>query len=311
MLDVAGSIIRDKLTNKMDQNPRKSVSILGKMAHRRCRTPNWSLDEKQCLLDLIKERKQVVIVKNNNGPNHSDGKDNAWNDILRELETRFGPKFSRSSLKKVKTQWQNMKRIAREEITANGPFLHKYSKQSLEVCKILNLINEVADKTATTVVSCLETRPTPSLAANIEIKTETIDEVLENEIFEPINNANNVIVNNLQNEPKPTTSTTSEHSSDVSNDPGQNSNTPMNKNLVTGNPFIRSNFVEEFPNVNPFHRDLNDYYRYTAIEKQLKLETLREERQIVKTMKETAAINKIIAEQRLKHLLWVKQKQMA
>lgn len=53
------------------------------------------------------------------------------------------------------------------------------------------------------------------------------------------------------------------------------------------------------------------YFRYTAAEKQMKMETLKEERQVVRAMRETAELNKIIAEQKLKHVLWAKQQEMA
>lgn len=51
-------------------------------------------------------------------------------------------------------------------------------------------------------------------------------------------------------------------------------------------------------------------FRYSAVEKQLKMDSLKEERQIVRAMRETAELNKIIAEQRLKHVLWVKKQEM-
>lgn len=50
--------------------------------------------------------------------------------------------------------------------------------------------------------------------------------------------------------------------------------------------------------------------RFSSTEKQLRLESLTEERHVVRTMRETAELNKIIAEQRLKHLLWMKKHQM-
>lgn len=51
-------------------------------------------------------------------------------------------------------------------------------------------------------------------------------------------------------------------------------------------------------------------YRYSAAEQQLKMESLKEERQVIRAMRETAELNKIIAEQRLKHVLWIKKQEM-
>lgn len=42
----------------------------------------------------------------------------------------------------------------------------------------------------------------------------------------------------------------------------------------------------------------------------MKMETLKEERQVVRAMRETAELNKIIAEQKLKHVLWAKKQDM-
>lgn len=39
------------------------------------------------------------------------------------------------------------------------------------------------------------------------------------------------------------------------------------------------------------------------------METLQEERQVVRAMRDTAELNKITAEQRLKHVLWVKKQE--
>lgn len=50
-------------------------------------------------------------------------------------------------------------------------------------------------------------------------------------------------------------------------------------------------------------------FRYSAEEKTLKMETLQEERQVVRAMRDTAELNKITAEQRLKHVLWVKKQE--
>lgn len=43
----------------------------------------------------------------------------------------------------------------------------------------------------------------------------------------------------------------------------------------------------------------------------MKMESLKEEQQIVRAMRETAELNKIIAEQKLKHILWIKKREMA
>lgn len=51
--------------------------------------------------------------------------------------------------------------------------------------------------------------------------------------------------------------------------------------------------------------------RYTSVQKQLKMDMLKEERQVIKAMRETAELNKIIAEQKLKHVLWIKKQEMA
>lgn len=43
----------------------------------------------------------------------------------------------------------------------------------------------------------------------------------------------------------------------------------------------------------------------------MKMESIKEERQVIRAMRETAELNKIIAEQKLKHVLWVKKTEMA
>lgn len=55
----------------------------------------------------------------------------------------------------------------------------------------------------------------------------------------------------------------------------------------------------------------NQPTRFSSTEKEIKMESLKEERQIIRAMRETAELNKIIAEQKLKHLLWVKKQEMA
>lgn len=51
--------------------------------------------------------------------------------------------------------------------------------------------------------------------------------------------------------------------------------------------------------------------RRTEYEKQIKLDSLKEERHVVRAMRETAELNKIIAEQKLKHILWIKKQEVA
>ncbi|XP_061708433.1 uncharacterized protein LOC133518767 [Cydia pomonella] len=167
VLDVE-CIVCNKTLQKINHDPREITRKMGKITNRRSRTPNWSLQEKQHLLELIRERKEVVVTKSNNGPNYSEEKDVAWNAILRELTIKFGDKFIGSSTKKVKTQWQNMKRIAREEIALNGPELHKYTKLSLEVCEILELLKDGVLKNVSDNDSTLTT--------DVEIKAERIEE---------------------------------------------------------------------------------------------------------------------------------------
>lgn len=41
------------------------------------------------------------------------------------------------------------------------------------------------------------------------------------------------------------------------------------------------------------------------------MESLKEERRVVRVMRETAELHKIIAEQKLKHVLWLKKHDMA
>lgn len=161
----------NKTLQKINHNPREVSRKMVKITSRRSRTPNWSLEEKQFLLELIRERKEVVVTKSNNGPNHSEEKDVAWNEILYQLAARFGTKFSGFSIKKVKTQWQNMKRIAREEIILNGASLLKCTKQSQEVCNILESQN-AADLKLESENANVET----AMHTDVEIKTESIDE---------------------------------------------------------------------------------------------------------------------------------------
>lgn len=163
-------IVCNKSLQKINHNPSHTFKMGKVPNNRRLRTPNWTQAEKQYLLELIKVRKDVVVTKNNNGPNYSEEKDIAWNEILRELSIKYGTKFQGSSIKKVKTQWQNMKRIAREEVALNGEFFQKYTPQSLEVCHILEVIKDGILKVENQ--SLNETR----LTTNVEIKTESVDE---------------------------------------------------------------------------------------------------------------------------------------
>lgn len=169
ILDVE-CIVCNKSLQKINHDPLDATRKMGKIACRRSRTPNWSVDEKKYLLELIKQRKDVVIVKNNNGPHYSEEKDVAWNEILRELSIKFGSKFSGSSTKKVKTQWQNMKRIARDEIALVGPDIRKFTRQTLEVCNILDMIKDGVLKRDD------ENMNDTIMSTNVEIKTERLDE---------------------------------------------------------------------------------------------------------------------------------------
>lgn len=174
ILDVE-CIVCNKTLHKINQNPHELLRKMGKVSNgsitRRSRTPNWSVEEKQYLLELIRERKEVVVTKNNNGPNYSEEKDVAWKEILQGLAMKFGSKFVGFSIKKVKTQWQNMKRIAREEISVHGGDLTRFTKLSLDVCYLLDMI-----KDGVLVVEAVASTSDPLIATNIEIKTERIDE---------------------------------------------------------------------------------------------------------------------------------------
>lgn len=166
-------IVCNKSLQKIGHDPKESSKDMGKVnnnSNRRLRTPNWSTEEKQHLLELIKARKEVVVTKSNNGPNFSEEKGKAWNEILLELETRFGTKFNSSSIKKVKTQWQNMKRLAREEISQTGPVMQKLTKQTLEVCQILDMVKDGVLKIEA------QNFNESVISTNVEIKTERIDE---------------------------------------------------------------------------------------------------------------------------------------
>lgn len=163
-------IVCNKTLQKINHDPHGAPFKMRKIS-RRSRTPNWSLDEKQYLLDLIKERKDIVVNKSSNILNNYEEKDVAWNEILRELASKFGTKFTGFSIKKLKTQWQNMKRIAREEISLNGASVENYTKQSFEVCNILELVKDGILKKEEN-----EQYNEPILKTNIEIKTECIDE---------------------------------------------------------------------------------------------------------------------------------------
>lgn len=49
--------------------------------------------------------------------------------------------------------------------------------------------------------------------------------------------------------------------------------------------------------------------RYSQTEKQLKIDNLREERLVTRALRETAELNKIVAEQKLKHVLWMRRQE--
>lgn len=159
----------NKTLQKLNHDPRVFSREMVRIANKRSRTPNWSPEEKQYLLELIREHKEVVVTKANNGPHHYEEKDVAWNEILRQLAVKFGSKFTGLSIKKLKTQWQNMKRIAREEVNHNGDVVQKYSKQSFEVCNILDLIKDGVLKRENEFNG-------NTISANVEIKTECVDE---------------------------------------------------------------------------------------------------------------------------------------
>ncbi|CAK1544448.1 unnamed protein product [Leptosia nina] len=273
-----------------------------KIASRRSRTPNWSLEEKQFLLDLIKERKEVVVIKPN-APNYYEEKDAAWNEILRALTVKFGTKFCGFSIKKLKTQWQNMKRLAREEVSLNGTAVQKYTRQSFEVCNILELVKDgILTKT--------ENEPfiKPMLKADVEIKTECIDE----EIMEA--SCSGVINCTIQ---EPTTDTTLMESSSSSAVSDHTEVIDTIEMTPQERLFRNRKTVETMtdPSViihtDHIPKDYQSFLRYASCEKDIKMESLKEERQIVKAMRETAELNKIIAEQKLKHFLWIKNQDMA
>ncbi|XP_032528596.1 uncharacterized protein LOC116778694 [Danaus plexippus] len=305
ILDVE-CIVCNKTLQKINHDPQEVARKMVKITNRRSRTPNWSLEEKQCLLELIKVHKEIVITKSNNGPNHSEEKDVAWNEILRKLALKFGSKFNAFSIKKVKTQWQNMKRIAREEITNNGPALEKYSRQSLEVCSILDIIRDGVLKTEAE--HCSE----PSLTANIEIKTECVDE----DISQPSCSGENSFTypENSQEKTNDTitlessSSTISDQISDMDADLPEELQNMRKKSTFS---MTESTYFDNVTNNIPFQKEIQEFIRYTEKEKQLKMESLKEERQVVRAMRETAELNKIIAEQKLKHVLWIKKQEMA
>ncbi|CAH0694987.1 unnamed protein product [Spodoptera exigua] len=285
----------------------------------RLRTPNWSLEEKQYLLELIKQRKEVVVTKTNNGPNHYEEKDVAWNEILRELAAKFGCKFTGSSIKKVKTQWQNMKRIAREDVAVNGPQLQNYSRLSLEVCNILELVKDGVLRGENENLN----ESSSSITANIEIKTECIDEDINQPSCSGLNNTLASMDTDMPLDKTNSTQLESSAASSVSEQISESINdfdTPeenaANKTVTrtvstTTMTDIPYNYMEEvFKLTNPFYRELQEYFHYTTAEKQMKMETLKEERQVVRAMRETAELNKIIAEQKLKHVLWAKKQDM-
>ncbi|KAL4713915.1 hypothetical protein ACJJTC_015569 [Scirpophaga incertulas] len=319
ILDVE-CIVCNKSLQKINHDPGEAKRNMGKINNRRSRTPNWSIEEKKCLLDLIKQRKELVVTKNNNGPNYSEEKDVAWNEILGELTVRFGTKFAGSSIKKVKTQWQNMKRIAREEIAAIGSNLDKFSLQSLEVCSILDLVKDGQLKRDH------ENFNDTVMAASVEIKTERLDEdfseVSNTIVIEPpvnlsmhgqcqIDGGDVQIVN---------TTTISNNTSmsecmsltDLAEPQTQNGislKEHHTKNAAVMTENTNEDDANNVNNLGQIHRKFKEFLNHASEEKQLKMESLKEERLIVKAMRETAELNKIIAEQRLKHMLWIKKRE--
>ncbi|CAH2050005.1 unnamed protein product, partial [Iphiclides podalirius] len=302
ILDVE-CIVCNKSLQKINHIPSEVPVKMRKITSRRCRTPNWSLDEKQFLLELIKERKEVIVTKSNNGPNHSEEKDVAWNEILKELTKKFGNKFSDSSIKKVKTQWQNMKRIAREEMSLSGSDIQKYTRQSLEVCNILELVKDG-------ILRKDDESNETELNTNVEIKAECLDE----DMLQPSGNEEGMFPFDQSQQDKTTNSTfesssssTSEQMSEVVEPESPEINM---ENISTTNKSVDAmtdmSLMDRF-NINPLHSELQNFFKYSTTEKQLKLETLKEERQVVRAMREAAELNKIIAEQKLKHILWVKK----
>ncbi|CAF4863766.1 unnamed protein product [Pieris macdunnoughi] len=254
---------------------------------RRSRTPNWSPEEKQYLLDLIKERKEIVINKPN-APNNYEEKDVAWNEILQELTSKFGPKFTEFSIKKLKTQWQNMKRIAREEISLNGPTVNNYTRQSFEVCNILDLVKNGEIKQEEKAQS-IET----ILKTDIEIKTECIDDDLNVPSCKTQSKVDTIIIDSSSSFSEPM---------DLSE--------PTNE-IDSGNHKTAETMTDAFVDINLFPGVANDFLRFSTTQKEMKMEALKEEMQIIRSMRETAELNKIIAEQKLKHVLWVKKQEMA
>lgn len=316
-------IVCNKSLQKINHLPRDNNCKMGKIIkvnnnNRRLRTPNWSMEEKQYLLELIKQRKDVVVTKSNNGPNHYEEKDIAWNEILRELAVKFGDKFNGSSTKKVKTQWQNMKRIAREEMALNGTMLQNYSKLSLEVCNIIETIKDGELRTEN------DSLNESTMTTNVEIKAELIE---EDDVDQPscsgINlNSNSLNANTqLLNETNNSNETVNQLNTSTSSISDSNDNDTLKEDNSKNNAISNdkrnvfamtdSTSTDEANKVlNPFHRELQQYFQFTAAEKQLKMDSLKEERQVIRAMRETAELNKIIAEQKLKHVLWVKKQEM-
>ncbi|CAH0405629.1 unnamed protein product [Chilo suppressalis] len=312
ILDVE-CIVCNKSLQKINHDPREAKRNMGKMTCRRSRTPNWSVDEKKYLLELIKERKEVVVTKNNNGPNYSEEKDVAWNEILRELTKRFGSKFSVSSTKKVKTQWQNMKRIAREEIALIGPIVEKFTRQTFEVCTILDMIKDGVLKKDE------EGLNDTVLTTNIEVKAERMDDEMSAEPNCSGATNSDTAVMNLDDDVASPSATinqldSSEHSACDANEFDAREETPAEADVMQGKrdaaAMTDGLFSDNAANLNPFYRQLQEFFRYSSDEKYLKMEALKEERQVVRAMRETAELNKIIAEQRLKHILWLKKREV-
>ncbi|KAJ8736591.1 hypothetical protein PYW08_007247 [Mythimna loreyi] len=218
--------------------------------NRRLRTPNWSLEEKQYLLELIKERKEVVVTKTNNGPNHSEEKDIAWNEILRALSAKFGSNIE------IKTEYID------EDQPVSQPSCSGIDNTSASID-----VDMPQDKNHTT------TQIESSASSVSEQNSEPNDfDVPEENISMIDRNMRTVAV-------------------------------------MTDAPY--NNVDDVYKMTAPFHRELQEYFKYSATERMMKMETLKEERQVVRAMRETAELNKIIAEQKLKHVLWAKKQDMA
>ncbi|KAI5631794.1 hypothetical protein NE865_15486 [Phthorimaea operculella] len=232
---------------------------MGKIVQRRCRTPNWSIDEKKCLLEMIKARRDV-ITRTTIGPTHFEEKDVAWNEILRELARRFG-------------------------------VINNASNCSPNV----NDLDETAASNKNTSI--------------VEVKTERIEE----DITQPSCSTTKTSIDTEQTGTNRNGQDNTNHfdSSSSYTDPNSEDE-PLEQ--IRGNikrlRTAENTNTESLEDLYPL-KDYQEFKRFTTEERQIKMETLKEERQVIRAMRETAELNKIIAEQRLKHVLWVKKQEMA